>query len=72
MEEDKHKTTQKIVTHVSVHTLTFHDTHYPLLPPGNPNTIQYLIPGRVTNGELLKEVKNWQSPSPASVVKLSS
>ena len=55
--------TQKIVTHVSVHTLTFHETHYPLTPPGNPNTIQYLIPGRATNVELLKQVKNWQSPS---------
>ena len=31
--------------------------------PGNPNTIQYLIPGRTTNVELLKQVKNWQSPS---------
>ena len=36
VEED----TQKIITHVSVHTLTFHETHYPLLPSGNPNTIQ--------------------------------
>ena len=59
VEED----TQKIVTHVSVHTLIFHETHYPLFPPGNPNTIQYLIPGRTTNVELLKQVKNWQSPS---------
>ena len=63
VEEDKHKTTQKIVTHVSVHTLTFHETHYPLPPRGNPNAIQYLIPGRATNVELLKQVKNWQSPS---------
>ena len=54
---------QKIVTHVSVHTLTFHETHYPLSSPGNPNTIQYLIPGRTTNVELLKQVENWQSPS---------
>ena len=46
-----------------VHTLTFHETHYPLPPPGNPNTIQYIIPGRATNVELLKRVKNWQSPS---------
>ena len=58
VEED----TQKIVTHVSVHTLTFHETHDPLPPPGNPNTIQYLIPGRATNVELLIHVKNWQSP----------
>ena len=35
----------------------------PSLPPGNTNTIQYLIPGRTTNVELLKQVKNWQSPS---------
>ena len=61
VEEDKHKTTQKNVTHVSVHTLTFHETHH--LPPGNTNTIQYLISGRATNVELLKQVKNWQSPS---------
>ena len=27
------------------------------------HTIQYLIPGRTTNVELLKQVKNWQSPS---------
>ena len=58
VEED----TQKIVTHVSVQSRTFHETHYPLPPPGNPNTIQYLIPGRATNVELLKQVKNWQSP----------
>ena len=32
-------------------------------PPGNPKTIQYLIPGRATNVEFLKQVKNWQSPS---------
>ena len=39
---------------MSVHTLTFHKTHYPLLPPGKPNT---------TNVESVKQVKNWQSPS---------
>ena len=44
-------------------TLTFYETLYPLLPPGNPNIIQYLIPGRATNVELLKQVKNWQGPS---------
>ena len=48
---------------MSVHTLTFHETPYPLTPPGNPNTIQYLIPRRATNVELLKQVKNWHSPS---------
>ena len=36
VEENK----QKIVTHVSVHTLTFHETRYPPPPPGNPWTIQ--------------------------------
>ena len=41
VEED----TRNIVTHVSVHTLTFHETHYPLSPPGTPNKIQYLIRG---------------------------
>ena len=31
---------------------------------GTPmDTIQYLIPGRTTNVELLKPVKSWQSPS---------
>ena len=54
---------KKIVTHVSVHTLTFHETQYPPPPPGNPWTIQYFILGRATNVELLKQVKNWQSPS---------
>ena len=54
--------TQKIVTHVSVHTLTFHETHCPLTPPGNSNTIQYLIPGRATNVELLKQVKIGKVP----------
>ena len=39
VEEDKHKKHKKIVTHVSVHTLTFHETHYPPAPPGNPWTI---------------------------------
>ena len=59
VEED----TQKIVTLMSVQTLTFHETHCtPPFPPGNPNTIQYLIPVRATNVELLKQVKNWQSP----------
>ena len=40
--------------------------------PGNPNTIQQLIPGRTTNVEFLKQVKNWQSPSrdPWSICKL--
>ena len=42
--------------------MTFHETYYPLSPPGNTNTIQYLIPGSATNVELLKQVKNWQSP----------
>ena len=45
------------------HILTFHKTHYPLAPPAKTNTIQYLIPGRATNVEWLKRVKNWQSPS---------
>ena len=36
VEEDK----QKIVAHVSVHTLTFHETHYLPPPTGNPWTIQ--------------------------------
>ena len=63
VEEDKHKTAQKIVTHVSIHTLTFHETHYPLTPPGNLTTIQYIIPGKATNVELLKQVENCQSPS---------
>ena len=31
--------------------------------PGHHRTIQYLIPGRATKVELLKQVKNWQSPS---------
>ena len=53
---------RRLVAHVSVHTLTFHETHYPLSPPGNTNTIQYLIPGRATNVELLNQVKNWQNP----------
>ena len=50
------------IVHVSVHTLTFHETHYPLSPPSKPNTIQYLIPGRATIVKLLKQVKNWQRP----------
>ena len=58
VEED----TKKIVTHVSVHAPTFHETHYPLLPK-NPNTIQHVIPGRATNVELPKQMENWQSPS---------
>ena len=48
---------RRLVTHVSVHTLTFHETHYPLSPPGDHRTIQYLIPGRTTNVELLKTAK---------------
>ena len=47
---------------MSVHTLTLHDAHYPP-PPQNPRTIQYLIPGWTTIVKLLKQVKNWQSPS---------
>ena len=31
--------------------------------PGNPNTIQYQIPGWTTIVKLLEQVKNWQSPS---------
>ena len=31
-------------------------------PPGNPNTIQYLIPWRATNVELLKQVKIGKVP----------
>ena len=31
--------------------------------PGHHETIQNLIPGWTTNVELLKQVKNWQSPS---------
>ena len=31
--------------------------------PGHLETIQNLIPGWTTNVELLKQVKNWQSPS---------
>ena len=31
---------------------------FPVASPGNPKTIQYLIPGRVTNVALLKQVKN--------------
>ena len=62
---------QGSVTHVSVHTLTFHDAHYPSLrchpppssPSSNPKTIQYLIPGWATIVKLLKQVKIWQSPS---------
>ena len=51
VEEDKHKK-QKIVTHVSVHTLTFHETHYPPPPPPrNPWTIQQVIPGRATKSQ---------------------
>ena len=34
-----------------------------LPPSSNPKTIQYLISGRTTNVESLKQVKNWQSPS---------
>ena len=63
VEDDEHKKHKKSSPHVSVHTLIFHETHYPLSPPGNPNTIQYLIPGRTTNVELLKQMKNWQRPS---------
>ena len=57
---------KKIVTHVSVHTLTFHETHYPLSPPSNPSV--------ATNIELLKQVKNWQSPSrdPWSICLINS
>ena len=36
---------RRLVTHVSVHTLTFHETHYSLFPPRDHRTIQYLIPG---------------------------
>ena len=52
---------RRLVAHVSVHTLTFHETHYPLSLRGT-NTIQYLIPGKATNVELLNQVKNWQNP----------
>ena len=31
--------------------------------PRHHRTIQYLIPGRTTNVELLKQVTNWQNPS---------
>ena len=34
-----------------------------LVQPGNPNTIQNLIPGWTTIVKLLKQVTNWQSPS---------
>ena len=54
---------ERLLTHVSVHTLTLHDAHYPPPPPQNPRTIQYLIPGWTTIVKLLKQVKNWQSPS---------
>ena len=39
------KKTQKIVTHVSVHTMTFHDTHYSP-PPKNPWSKNCLIYSR--------------------------
>ena len=47
VEED----TQKIATNVSVHTLTFHETYYPLHPPGHSNKIQYLIPVNDKKGQ---------------------
>ena len=36
---------------------------FSLYNPDTHRTIQYLIPGRTTNVEILKQVKNWQSPS---------
>ena len=54
---------ERLLTHVSVHTLTLHDAHYPPPPLQDPRTIQYLIPGWTTIVKLLKQVKNWQSPS---------
>ena len=52
VEEDKNKTFQTIVTHVSFHTLTYHGTHYPPPPPPRkPRPIQELIPRRTTKGK---------------------
>ena len=36
---------------------------YSFVQPGHHRTIQYLIPGWMTIVKLLKQVKNWQSPS---------
>ena len=54
---------RRLATHVSVHTLTFDETPY--LPPfsQNPRTIQFLILGRATNVELLKQVQKLKSPT---------
>ena len=68
VEED----TQKTITHVSVHILTFHETHYPLSPPGNPNHNSVLIPREGDQRRITETIEKLAKSLPGPLVKLSN